>query len=80
MNPNFPDGLSRSQNKMRIVVVALPGGTQHAEGKCPPHAWSGRRSEIDRVVKFFADRNLRQIILHFLDTGRKIGNVKLLNR
>jgi hypothetical protein len=35
---------------------------------------------LDGAIKLFADRNLRQIILHLLDTGRKIGNVKLLNR
>ena len=34
---------------------------------------------FDGTIKFFVDRNLRQVILHLFDAGREVSKIKLLN-
>ena len=34
---------------------------------------------FDGMIKFFADRNLRQVILHLIDAGHEVSKIKLLN-
>ena len=34
---------------------------------------------FDGTIKFFVDRNLRQIILHLFDAGHEVSKIKLLN-
>ena len=72
---SVPDGYRCAPPILRATALQLKG---RGRRQTPVHGLE-MIELFDGTIKFFADRNLRQIILHLIDTGREVGNIELLN-